>query len=261
MFSSEGWDPTGRFTGLAAGYAKHRPSYPREAIDCLIQQCRLHAGSTVADVGCGTGISTRLLAARGLHVIGVEPNADMMAAAQGTAPEDESGVIEYRDGQAENTGLPASCAAAVTAFQSFHWFDGERALAEFHRILAPGGCLALVWNDRDDTDPLTRAYHDILIGSLEGQAVTSSWRQSSEILNHSRWFALPRVFTFSSDQILDEEGLVGRALSASYAPREPANREKLVAGLRDLFKNAEQNGLVRMRYQVNLFVSQRADMN
>ncbi len=257
MFSSERWDPTGRFTGLAEGYAKHRPSYPPEAIDCLVEECHLGADSIVVDIGCGTGISTRLLAAKGLQVIGIEPNADMRDTAGQTALESSSGTIEYRQGQAEKTGLPASCAAAVTAFQAFHWFDGERALAEFHRILEPKGNLALVWNDRDDSDSLTGAYHQILSNSLEGQAVTNSWRKSSEILHQSRWFAPPRVFTFSSDQTLDEDGLVGRALSASYAPRDPANREKLVAGLRDLFRGSEQNGLVHMRYQVNLFISRR----
>ncbi len=37
MSDAEDLNPTGRFTGLADCYARYRPSYPSEAIDCLVQ--------------------------------------------------------------------------------------------------------------------------------------------------------------------------------------------------------------------------------
>ena len=43
---------------------------------------------------------------------------------------------------------------AVTVAQAFHWFDAPAALAEFARVLRPGGGLALVWNERDESDPV-----------------------------------------------------------------------------------------------------------
>ena len=52
------------------------------------------------------------------------------------------------DGAAEATGLPARSVDFVTAAQAFHWFDHAAARAEFRRILAPGGRVALIWNNR-----------------------------------------------------------------------------------------------------------------
>src|SRR5438132_13665342 len=77
MASSEGRDPTVRFTGLADLYTQSRPTYPLEAVDFVLATCNLGPGSVLVDVGCGTGISSRLFAARGLRVIGIEPNAEM----------------------------------------------------------------------------------------------------------------------------------------------------------------------------------------
>jgi SAM-dependent methyltransferase len=253
-----GLNPTGRFTGLADCYAKYRPSYAPAAIDCLVRECGLSSGSTVVDVGCGTGISTRLLAERGLRVIGVDPNLDMLNTAKETTFSSPV-PIDYRHGKAEATGLDPSIARAVTAFQAFHWFKGEAALAEFHRVLEPNGWLALVWNDRDNNDPLTAAYHKILSSTREGQKITDSWRTSSTILDNSPWFEPPRTFTLPSDQSLDEEGLIGRAMSASYAPREPAALKKMKLDLRQLFAAFQVDGTVRMRYQLKLFLAKRTD--
>ncbi len=43
---------------------------------------------------------------------------------------------------------------AVVVAQAFHWFDPERALAEMARVLRARGWLALIWNERDESDPM-----------------------------------------------------------------------------------------------------------
>ncbi len=139
-------NPTGRFTGLSDLYAKYRPGYPDEALDFIIQRCGLDGATTLVDVGCGTGISSRLFAARGVPVIGIEPNDEMRgraeAASGGSHPRLAVAPV-YRAGRAEATGLPDGTAAAVLSAQAFHWFDVEPTLREFHRILRPGGRVAL----------------------------------------------------------------------------------------------------------------------
>src|SRR5262245_45543844 len=97
-------DSLTRFGGLAAGYDRYRPDYPPAAIDFIIARCGLAPGARFVDVGCGTGISTRLFGARGLAGIGVEPNADMRRVAEAT-----DSAATYRDGQADALGLPDAC--------------------------------------------------------------------------------------------------------------------------------------------------------
>ena len=67
-------DSRDRFTETSVYYAGHRPGFPGELIDWIVAEAALAAGGRVADVGCGTGISTRLWAERGYDVTGVEPN-------------------------------------------------------------------------------------------------------------------------------------------------------------------------------------------
>ncbi len=58
---SETLDSRRRFSATADRYRRYRPAYPPALFDWLIRYARLPAGARVADVGCGTGISTRQL--------------------------------------------------------------------------------------------------------------------------------------------------------------------------------------------------------
>ncbi len=74
-------DPRHRFSGAAAGYARFRPGYPDALVDRVVTEAGVKSGDPVADVGCGTGIFTRMLAARGLEVTGIDPDPAVMRAA------------------------------------------------------------------------------------------------------------------------------------------------------------------------------------
>src|SRR5262245_36201158 len=66
------------FTGKSNAYARYRPSYPAEAIDCILAPFGDARRVQVVDIGAGTGIASRQLAERGARVLGVEPNASMI---------------------------------------------------------------------------------------------------------------------------------------------------------------------------------------
>lgn len=137
----------GDFTALAGDYAKFRPGYaPQVATAILGFVGRDPASIDAADVGAGTGIWTRILAARGLRsIIAVEPNDEMRA--QGI--ESSSGTdITWVKGSAEATGLQDSSVDLVSMASSFHWADFDRACDEFYRILRPGGVFVALWNPR-----------------------------------------------------------------------------------------------------------------
>jgi ubiquinone/menaquinone biosynthesis C-methylase UbiE len=137
----------GDFTHVAGDYARFRPSYaPQVATAVLRYVGRDPASIDAADIGAGTGIWTRMLAAQGLHsIVAVEPNANMRAQGIETSRGSE---IVWRDGSAEATGLPDRSADLVSMASSFHWADFDKACDEFHRILRPGGVFVALWNPR-----------------------------------------------------------------------------------------------------------------
>jgi SAM-dependent methyltransferase len=251
-------NPTGRFSGLADVYAGSRPTYPAAAIDVVLSRGRLGPQSLLVDVGCGTGISSRLFAERGVPVIGVEPNPDMRRRAQGHAMPQGAPVPRYCEGRAEATGLPAGAADVVLAAQAFHWFEADAALGEFHRILKPAGWVVLLWNERDEADPFTAAYGDVIRSAPGAAALEGARARAGEVLLTHALFQNAERIEYANEQVLDEEGLLGRAFSASYAPREPAAADAFAAALRQVFGGYQQQGRVVVRYVTSLFLARRA---
>ena len=100
----------------------------------------------VADLGAGTGIFSRVLAGLGHRVVAVEPDAGMREALHARAP-----ALEVLEGSGEAIPLPDASVDAVTAAQSFHWFDNAAAHAEIARVLRPGGHFCPLWNVRDES--------------------------------------------------------------------------------------------------------------
>jgi SAM-dependent methyltransferase len=254
-------NPTGRFSGLEDLYARFRPSYPSAAIDLILQRCGLGGpNDLLADIGCGTGISSRLFAAHGVPVLGIEPNEEMRRRAErepipsgGTAP-------IYRSGRAEATGLTDGSVAAVLAAQAFHWFDGPAALLEFHRILRPAGWVALVWNERDETDPGTEAYGTVIRTAPDTAAIEGPRGRAGKILLDSPLFEDAERLRFHNEQDLDEEGILGRAFSASYAPREPAAANAFAQALRDVFARFQRDGTMILRYETTVYLARRRNV-
>ncbi len=294
------YQPTERFSGLAGLYSQYRPAYPAVALDFVMSRCNLSNQSILVDVGCGTGISSRLFAARGVRVIGIEPNADMRRQAEteshafatgwvaGVArPESSKGVDtlqslhalrkalgratqgadppsmpprltapSYQSGRAEATGLPEASADAVLAAQAFHWFEPEAALREFHRILKLDGWVILLWNQRDESDPFMRAY-GAGVRRLTNAEVFEPYHGKGDALLTSPLFEDGERASFANEQILDETSLMGRAFSASYAPREDVAVKRYADELRRVFRRFQKDGRVTMRYESSVFLARR----
>jgi SAM-dependent methyltransferase len=250
-------NPTSRFTGLADVYADSRPSYPADAVGCILVRARLGPLSLLVDVGCGTGISARLFAERGVPVIGIEPNEDMRRRAIAHPMPPGAPAPTYCEGRAESTGLSSGVADVVLAAQAFHWFDADPALREFHRILKPDGWVALLWNERDEADPFTAAYGDVIRSAPGAAALEGTRARAGEPLLSHPLFQDGERLTFANGQALDEQGLLGRAFSASYAPREPSAAAAFEAALSEVFGRYHQEGGVVVRYVTALFLARR----
>jgi SAM-dependent methyltransferase len=253
------------FTGLAETYAAYRPTYPLAAIEAALDGYPApRASFVVADVGCGTGICTRLLARIGTRVIGIDPNPDMLVQARRESANhslDVPACIEFRQGTGERTGLDNHSVDLVMCAQSFHWFNAEAALREFHRITKLGrGRLALMWNVRDDRDEFTAGYGEI-VNRAQADAQSRGrmiGRDHAGDPTIGGWFESPRTLVFLNPQMVDLEGLLGRAHSASYFPK-PGNplRAQLDCGLRRIFDSHQRDGCVTLHHRTELTLARR----
>jgi len=241
-------DPKERFSERVEDYVRFRPGYPRELLDLLGSACGLGPGSVIADVGSGTGILSRLLLQSGARVVGVEPNSAMRAAAEHALCGDIRFVSV--DGSAEATGLAGASVDCVTAGQAFHWFDPLRTRVEFARILKPGGCVALAWNQRRDS-PLNRDYEAMLERFAPEYAhVRESDRAAEPKIRAFFSPFSPSVARYGSAQRFDEAGLRGRLMSSSYAPR-PGHplHEPMIDRLTEIFGIHARDGAVTFLYE------------
>lgn len=231
-------------TGFARAvqeYERGRPGYPAAAIDVL----ELRPGLKVLDLAAGSGKLTRPLVERGADVVAVEPVAEMRSA----LPDG----VRALDGTAESIPLDPQAVDLVTAGQAFHWFDGDAALREIHRVLRPGGRLALLWNRRPDDDPVNRALDAILDPHRAGTPNfrRDEWRTAFE---RTDLFGPLEEHRFANEQVLDADGLADRVGSISFiASLTPEERAPVLTAARAL----AAGGPVSVRYRTEVQRSAR----
>ncbi|GAC1407233.1 MAG: class I SAM-dependent methyltransferase [Candidatus Velthaea sp.] len=226
---------TERFSERADDYATSRPGYGHDVVAFVL------AGSgavpLVADLGVGTGIAARIMAAYSARVIAIEQNARMRAQMPPHAR------IEVRDACAERTGLDDHAVDVATAFQAFHWFASDETLAEIRRIVRPRGSASLVANERDERDPTAAAYGDI----FRRFAVDDTEERRQRAIDvFKRLPGTPTVREFTNSQTLDRAGLQRRTSSASYLPREGPVAEDLRREVDTLFFDHAKDGFVHI---------------
>jgi SAM-dependent methyltransferase len=242
-------DTVTRFNDRADDYVRYRPTYPVNAVDAILEHLGPTAHLMAADVGAGTGISARLLGDRGVRVMAIEPGENMRRAA---APHPN---VVWTAALAEATGLRSGSVDLVLSAQSFHWFRPDETLPELARILKPSGRLAIMWNRRSRTDPLTAGYRRaILDAGGESEAERMSFDPAS--IAAGGWFLPPERVAFPHHQRLDLSGLIGRAWSGSYVPKAGEAGEQLLAVLRALHaKHADADGCVTLVYETEVYRS------
>jgi SAM-dependent methyltransferase len=246
-------DSKERFSNRVEDYVRYRPGYPREVLDVLRDECGLTAESVVVDVGSGTGLLAQLFLENGNVVYGIEPNATMRDAG-------EQFLEKYRHfcsvaGSAEATTLPGASADFVVAGQAFHWFEPKAARAEFERVLRPGGWVAVMWNERvSDRTAFQREYAALLREYCDDYAkVAETYPQYARLSDFFGRGAFAEKL-LPNAQVFDFDGLRGRLLSSSYAPRAGhAKHEPMLAALREIFDRRAVDGRVRFEYQTHVY--------
>lgn len=235
------------FSVAAGAYERGRPGYPDEAVAWLVGRLGLRPGRTVLDLAAGTGKLTRQLVETGVEVVAVEPVDEMRA-------ELEAAVSSVRSlaGSAEAIPLPDGSIDAVTVAQAFHWFDRERAFVEIHRVLRPGGALALVWNMRDLGDPLQATIDELLAPLRHAVEAGRHWDPSFA----HRLFTRFEERRFRHEQRVDRATLLDRIGSTSFVAALPdPERDALLARVRELA--AERPEPIAIPYETEVYVADR----
>lgn len=242
-------DPTQRFGNRSSDYAKYRPSYPGALFDDL----DLAPTSTVADVGAGTGLFTRLLAKRVGLVYALEPNAAMRD--QGRADSQGFERIVWQDATGESTGLGEATLDGLFCAQAFHWLDRARVGVEWRRVLKAGAPVVLVWNERDEGSALQDAYEALLNRWCPEYPKVNHRNLSDEVIEGFFSPAPVEKRVYRNDQRFDLEGFRGRLRSASYCPPpgKPGHDEAMEA-LGPLFEAHASDGLLTFPYVTKVFV-------
>jgi SAM-dependent methyltransferase len=117
----------------------------------------------VADVGCGAGVITAFLNDRGVDAYGIDLSPGMLAQARIAHPG-----LRFELGSMLRLDIAdASLAGLLSCYSLIHlpWPERPRALAEFRRVLRPGGVLMLAFQIGD------AAYRPAVVDEM-GLAVT-----------------------------------------------------------------------------------------
>lgn len=210
-------------------YEIGRPPYPPEAIERLVRELGIEDGKRVLDLAAGTGKLTRLLVPTGAFVVAVEPVEAMRAALTRSLPE-----VQALAGTAEAIPLPNVSIDAVAVGQAFHWFDGDAALQEIHRVLRPGGRLGLIWNVKDESVDWIEKLGAIM-ESYRGHAprvASGAWKEAFE---RTTLFTPLERARFSFVHEADFAVVVARVTSVSFiAALPPAEFARVVDQVRTL---------------------------
>lgn len=217
------------YGSAAEAYERARPGYSAGAVGRLVRELWISPGSTVVELGAGTGKLTRELAYTRARIVAVEPVDAMRRMFRSILPR-----VPVVGALAEALPVASGRVDAVAVGQAFHWFRAEAALEEIHRVLRPGGRLGLVWNIRDDSVEWVGALSRLIdshVGS-EPRYRSGAWRES---FSSSPRFSPLRMATYQTEQRIGVEGVVDRVASISYIAALPEEQRRLVAAeVRDL---------------------------
>ena len=223
------------FGRAAAAYERGRPTYPDAAVEWLVTGLGIRSGTTVIDLGAGTGKFTRMLLPTGARLIAVEPVPAMREQLARAVPG-----IEVLDGTAQAIPRADASVDAITAAQAFHWFAGISAINEMHRVLRRDGGLGLIWNRRDHRDPL-QAELDVIVRRYRGQAPAHEADRWRDAIRGSPFFQPTGERQFSHEQMVGADGLVDRVLSISFiAILSDGERAAVAEEVRDLARRRTQ---------------------
>jgi SAM-dependent methyltransferase len=246
------------FGAAADRYDRSRPGYPAALVDAIVGPDP--ASLRVVDVGCGTGIAARALAARGARVVGVEADARMASVARRRGIEVEVARFEQWDPAGRTFDR-------VTAGQSWHWVEPAGGATRAAEALAVGGRLCLFWN-LGQPDPAVaadlEAVYRRLAPELDRDAVVLGRHPDLADRHYKRLAAIEAKAELGplsrsefpwSRRYTTAEWLDQLPTHSDHAVMLETERDRLLAAVGEVIDNA--GGSFVMHYRAVLFQAER----
>jgi ubiquinone/menaquinone biosynthesis C-methylase UbiE len=146
------------FRHQAATYGRFRRDYSDGLYEAVLEGLDPSSGGLAVDVGCGTGFVTTSLRRLGWRALGVDFSAPMLQQARASS----GAALLLARARGEHLPLRDDSATLVTCGTAFHWLAPVPALAEFRRVLAPRGRVALFWRYAAPGEPSSRLVIELL---------------------------------------------------------------------------------------------------
>jgi SAM-dependent methyltransferase len=255
------YDPT-IFEGAAAHYRRGRPPYSPQLEAVLVEELGLDGTGRLLDGGCGPGVLTIRLAHLFEQVVGLDPDAAMLA--EGRRAAADLGIANIRWVQARAEELPEAAPGPyrlVTFGQSLHWTDEVRVVEAVYHLLEPDGALALIVHTTEGRPtppspgppPIPQAQIEELVqrylgpGKRAGQgAAPVRTHRFEDVLVRTRFGAPETIFAPGvRDLVRDSESVISGYFSFSWsAPHLFGDRaEEFAAELRELLAASSPEGV------------------
>lgn len=210
-----------RFTGKAyvSLYHRYRPEPPKEILLQCLNYLGVSKADLILDLGCGTGISTRILAEHSNKVIGLEPSNEMLSIAREETRESN---ISYKQGYANKIEIEANSVDIVTCSQSFHWMEPTSTLKEIDRVLKDNGVLLIydvIWPPSVNYE-YEQAYCQLFerINKLTqelNEQIAYKWDKNKHLssIKESNFFNYVKETYYHKSESFNPEKFIGIALS------------------------------------------------
>ena len=232
------------FGAVAAEYDRTRPGYPALLVDSVARRARLHQGSRVLEIGCGTGQLTRSLVRRGYRVHAIEPDPNMAAHARrslSNTSSDHRPHVDVVEQTIEQADLPESAYDAAFSASAFHWVDPDIGWLKVAHALRPGGRFGLLGHLIVEDVWSSASMHGLL--EIYERWANISWpiRSAAQVVDGTteRWDDISLAWAFADEST---RPIAGRGAKDHFG--DPALDTAL---WRATFTAAELIGLQRTR--------------
>jgi len=242
------------FSKKADHYDRYRWGYAPESIAMILKTTGINTGSTVVDLGAGSGILTSHLAGEVGKLVAVEANPEMRRVLAERLSEHSA--LDILGERAEFTGLPDRFADLITIAQAIHWFDPEPARAEIMRIAKLDGWLAVLRNYGAD-EQLNCAIEDVFTeeNGCEPAVITNrpAWKPMAFFFGDGHFER--KIFPFVEK--MTRERFIGALSTASYAPNAGHPLYKHFAQTAgEVFDMFSQDGVLANPVKTELYLGQ-----